>query len=96
MERGVYNSTNPFHKALVDTSGVFKDILEENLKERSPKNGSKILASMKFDEMNIQSNDCSGDLNVSLERKLPILNHVRSPSTLTQERQVSIKLNNFV
>lgn len=94
MDRGVYNSTNPFHKALVETSDVFKDILDENLREKSPSNGSKILASMKLDDINFKSNDCSKDLNISLERKLPPIdqiNHIRSPSTLTvpPERQVS-------
>lgn len=34
MERGVYDSESPFHRSLANGSPVFKEVMEENLKEK--------------------------------------------------------------
>ncbi len=36
MERGVYNSENIFHKRLTDNSPVFRQIADDNAKDKHP------------------------------------------------------------
>lgn len=56
MERSIYNSTNPLHKALTTKSDVFRDVLTENLRDKSP-TSMYTTSLVKFDNVSLQSND---------------------------------------
>ena len=91
MEKGTFDSKNPFHKKLANGSHVFQDILEENKRERMTIAGSDIA---RLEESNSRANTLM--LSAESRERLPSIsskNVSQNRPRLTNERKVIVLIN---